>query len=104
MQDNDEMTMLFAFPDQTESFVHGYEAGALGCLMAAGEALIDRGFEQGFPLHTANVDLINRMANAYGYSVEQRPTEYGEWTAFRLTKATSPKTKLSLVMGAKTNG
>lgn len=61
-------TLAFSFPDQLASFVHGYEAGAIGFRMQNGEAEI--GTSGGFPLHAANLELFERMAAYYNYEMK----------------------------------
>lgn len=93
---NDGMTMLVAFPDQSETFVLGFEAGMLWRrLEAEAEPLIDMGFDEGFPVHTANLEVISRMASSKGYAVETKPVD-DCWSAVRLTFS-GGKPKLSVV-------
>jgi hypothetical protein len=65
---SEDLGLLFAFPDQSASFVHGFEAGMLWARIEAGEAVIDCGFEEGFPLHTDNLELVLRMAAVGSYA------------------------------------
>lgn len=89
MSENTEKTefgMLFSFPDQSENFVHGFEAGMIWQEMADAEKFeIDRGFDAGLPIHTTNIELVQRMANARGYHLETKDTGLPEWTAIKLT-------------------
>lgn len=48
------------FPDQSESFTLGYEAGIVGIRMESGTS-----FEM--LIHTKNESLIRHMADKYGY-------------------------------------
>lgn len=61
-------SLAFSFPDPSPSFVHGYEAGAIGYRMQAGEAEIST--TGAFPFHVANLELFKRMAAFHGYSLE----------------------------------
>ena len=47
----DEMKLVVSFTDQSESFVLGFEAGQLWTEMTGMAARIDRGFNDGFPVH-----------------------------------------------------
>jgi hypothetical protein len=97
VNDISDSELLYAFPDQSGSFVHGFEAGQLSVEMRAKEAVIDRGYEEGFPIHTANVELLARMCACYGYTMETQPTEYAEWTAARMTLNLKPRPALTVV-------
>ena len=82
---DEDMSLVFAFPDGSAAFVHGFEAGTIWQQIDGEGALeIDRGYETGLPIHTENLDLYRRMAAARSYAIEARPTEYEEWTAMRL--------------------
>lgn len=59
--------LILSFPDQSHSFVHGYEAGLLAARMKAGEAEIDS--KKSFPFHRANLELFRRMATLHGYEL-----------------------------------
>lgn len=74
---------LFPFPDGSDSFVHGYEAGLLDARMTAADALIEGVY------HTANLTVFRRMCGHFGYDIEARPTEYPEWTAVTFRKRRS---------------
>jgi hypothetical protein len=97
MADQEEMTMLYSFTDQSASFVHGFEAGAISVRMKSDEPLIDLGYEEGFPIHSANVELLQRMCACYGYDLETKPTDYNEWTAARMEKRMKPRPTLAVV-------
>ncbi len=91
-----EMSLFFAFEDQSASYVHGFEAGQVSARIQNGEQEIDLGYENGFPAHTANIETFKRMAQAYGYKLETKATDYEEWTAARFTVGT-PKPALKIV-------
>lgn len=90
------MGMLFAFTDQSESFVNGFEAGMLWARIESGEPVIDCGFDEGFPLHAKNLELVTRMAACRGFSVEQQPSVEG-WVCVRLSLSHKPRPALSVV-------
>lgn len=93
---SEEMGMLFAFPDGSESFVNGFEAGMIWQQIDGdGMLSIDRGFAEGFPVHTANIALIGRMANARGYTLETGHDVDG-WTPVRLTYVGTGRAKPAL--------
>lgn len=93
-----DATLLFSFTDQSDSFVHGFEAGMIHVAMQSSELEIDRGYEEGFPIHSDNLETLARMAASYGYEMEHRPTDYPEWTAVRFKwRGGKQKPKLALV-------
>lgn len=97
MSEDSEMGLLYAFPDGSASFVHGFEAGQIVALMQSKEAEIDRGYEEGIPIHTANVELLGRMCAHYGYALESKPTDYTEWTTARMTRQAKTRPALKVV-------
>ncbi|QUT07899.1 hypothetical protein KFK14_11220 [Sphingobium phenoxybenzoativorans] len=79
MTNDSELGMLFAFPDASESFTLGFEAGMIWReIDDEAPLIIDRGFDAGFPVHVENIELIRRMAASRGYTVETKP-EAGGW-------------------------
>lgn len=82
--ESDEMSLLVAFPDGSESFVHGFEAGEIWAFLGTAK-LLDRGFHAGLPVHTANLEVIRRMAQARGFRVESKPETAKGWTPVLLT-------------------
>ena len=97
MTDNTpEMSMLFAFPDGSESFVLGFEAGLLWAEMEnRGTLVIDRGVKEGFPIHTENMELVQRMASARSYVLESGVAKDG-WVPVLLTWKADGKTSAKL--------
>jgi hypothetical protein len=86
------------FPDQSPSFAYGFEAGSIYELMRQGELVIDRGFNEGFPLRVENTELYNGLANLKSYVIE-RGEEKDGWIPTRFTKskeveATTPKLRI----------
>lgn len=65
--------LFIRFPDQSESFTLGYEAGLVGAKMERGDP-----FEM--LMHSKNEELIRDMANKYGYipHIKSHP-DYEEW-------------------------
>jgi hypothetical protein len=96
MDEDAEMALAFAFPDPSDSFVHGYEAGKVASRLEAGELEVDQGVQEGFPLHEENLDLFRRMAAYYGYSVETGAAVDG-WVPVRFNRSARPKPALSIV-------
>jgi hypothetical protein len=77
-----EFEPFISFPDQSESFVLGYEAGMIYQQMVN---QIDFR-ENPIPVHTKNVKLIDDMAFKMGYLTMFRKTIYEEWTDFTFIK------------------
>lgn len=78
--------LIVAFPDGSPSFVHGYEAGKLGYRM---QFTAEQTIEE--MVHTANEEVLRRMAVAYGWSAEFEISEIEEWTTVRLTRLPAKK-------------
>ena len=76
-----EMKCLVPFPDGSDSFVNGFEAGIIWAKMENEEEKIgDFGDNEiGLPYHSSNIDVFRRMAAAKGYDIEVEPTKYSEW-------------------------
>ena len=81
---------MVSFPDQSASFVHGFEAGQLWLLMEWASPEIER------TVHDANREVINRMASRLGYATTWRSTEVDSWSIVTLTK-TRPTSHLRAV-------
>lgn len=77
-----ESSLVFAFIDGSDSYVHGYEAGLLAAKMEAAQSPI----LSDLPYHTANIPQFELMARHYGYQMEERHTDFGEWTYLAFTK------------------
>lgn len=86
--------LVFSFPDQSPSFVHGFEAGEWWQKMRAAKNMdVDSfGTFGGFPIHAANEGVIIQMAKYYGFRAiiapctDQTGAEYPEWTNVRFEK------------------
>ncbi len=77
-------SLIISFPDQSASFVHGYESGILDEKMNNGDSTE---IEQ--CVHSENLEVITRMAQAYHWDfqiVEKAPDGLEEWTYIKLTK------------------
>lgn len=98
MPENDtEMLMLFSFPDQSQSFTLGFEAGKIWEAMdGTGELVIDRGFSEGLPIRADNLLLMQRMAAVRNYTLETGEAKDG-WVGIRLTYTPNPKPVMKLV-------
>lgn len=64
--ESSEYQPIVSFVDQSKSFVHGYEAGYLGCQMESGKLEIS----SDVPYHVANLELFERMCVTWNYSME----------------------------------
>ena len=72
MSETDETTygLVVSFPDESASFVHGYEAGSIGYRM---EHTAEQVIEE--MVHTENEEVFRRMCASFGWSAEFSPTE-----------------------------
>lgn len=70
-----------AFPDESPSFVYGFEAGKLWAQMLSGIVA-----EIEAVTHSENREIISRMAIAEGWDIEQEPTAIGGWDHTKLIK------------------
>lgn len=83
--DESSYALIVSFDDQSESYVHGFEAGGIWQRMKAGaEAEIEA------MVHTANRETLSRMAIAEGWTVEFKPTSLEEWTEMEMVKTKAP--------------
>jgi hypothetical protein len=74
-------SLIVSFPDQSASFVHGFEAGKLDTAMACGVwADIE------VTTHTENHEVIRRLAIAQGWEVEFKPSDVDGWEYATLKK------------------
>jgi hypothetical protein len=62
-----EFRCLVPFPDASDSFVHGFEAGMIWQRMVRGEQEI--GGISEVATHSANAEVFQRMADAQGYDL-----------------------------------
>ena len=71
-----DLTLGYAFPDQSETFVLGFEAGGVHERLKAGELVDTR---EGFPLHAENAEVLGRMAAFYGLSLVLESCDTEGW-------------------------
>lgn len=68
-----EMDLIVSFPDQTETFTLGVEAGMFWQRLQHGE----RAFE--FVAHISNLECLRRMAKAMDTTLDVHPSEVEGW-------------------------
>lgn len=83
--------LIVSFPDQSQSFVLGFEAGMIWKRLESGEA------EFSETVHADNRDVIERMVEAMGLSVRMIDTHVEGWIIANIHRQTRPK--LNLVNG-----
>lgn len=95
MDDSSDFAPLVSFPDGSQSFVNGFEAGMLWQRMQSGEAVI----ENALPYRQENAIVLERMADAAGYEASIRDVEDGshEWIEVDFTKLPPKKPDLRIV-------
>ena len=81
--DANEFRCLVPFPDQSESFVLGFEAGMIWMRMVKGEPYI--GGLNEIATHASNEEIFKRMAAAQGYDVDISNASDG-WIIAEFTK------------------
>ena len=87
-----EMSLVVSFPDQSEVFTLGVEAGIFWQRLQSGE----RDFE--FVAHTSNLECLRRMARATDLILDAYPSEIDGW-AECLVKGVDRRPNLRLVPG-----
>lgn len=85
--------LVISFPDQSESFVHGFEAGEIYKELELGVTSV----KPPVPIHTANKEIICRMCDVHGYDVEFTDSDYEEWTYISITKRPEHRHKLRVI-------
>ncbi len=97
--DDDEggFRCVLAFPDQSESFVLGWEAAPYWARLRNGETLVKT--DDGFPVHRANDELFRRMADACEYEYAATPID-DCWMNIRFRKM-ERKPRFSIVGGSR---
>ena len=88
-----EFRCLVPFPDGSDSFVHGFEAGMVWQRMVAGEAVI----ENPIAFHVENEEVFRLMAAAQGYDIEVEPPSDG-WIVVEFRKR---RNRFSVVAGGR---
>lgn len=80
--------LIVAFPDESENFVHGFEAGGIWEQMKNPMALLIS-----ITTHTKNREVISRMAISKGWTIKVIPTAIDGWDQTDMEKTTpEPKT------------
>lgn len=80
--------LIISFPDQSEPFTLGYEAGMLDERMQHGGKT-----EITMTVHVGNIEVICRLCAAYGWecddkqSIDEAGEVYDEWRVVTLRKA-----------------
>ena len=82
--------LVLAFPDQSSSFGHGFEAGGIFQLLDLN--LTDCFVQQ---THFKNREVIMRMAHYKGWAVEIIPTEIEGWDSATFTKVENPSERVN---------
>lgn len=86
---NSEYGLLVSFPDQSETFVLGFEAGQLWEVLKSGSG--DMAYS--LTMHTANEEVFTRIARHYGCTAEFKRLE-GGWSEATLRRSSKPKLQL----------
>jgi hypothetical protein len=73
--------LLVSFPDDSASFAHGFEAGQIWQRMGDGDLA-----ELELTTHTANREVIRRMADNLGWDVEVLASDIEGWDYTKLVK------------------
>ncbi|TSD89160.1 DUF550 domain-containing protein [Mycobacterium sp. KBS0706] len=76
--------LLVSFPDQSPSFVHGFEAGMIWMDLRDSADPFD------LTMHSANRVLATRIASHHGWNVTFRATEFEEWTTASFARGSRP--------------
>lgn len=79
MSEGTEWKPLVSFADQSESYVHGFEAGMIWQRMQSKEPEIEA------TVHVENEVTIINMANATGYAAEFESVGVDGWSSLLLT-------------------
>jgi hypothetical protein len=69
-----DYALIVSFPDQSETFVLGFEAGMIWERLQAGETEID------VNVHTLNIEVLNRMCLAAKVTPKFQRTNVDGWT------------------------
>lgn len=94
---SDEYGLLVSFPDQSETFVLGFEAGQLWEVLKSGSGEM----VYSLTMHTANEEVFTRIGRHYGCTVEFKRLE-GGWSEATVRRSSKPK--LQLVRAAQETG
>jgi len=75
--------LILSFPDQSSSFAFGFHAGQIWAEMKRNTSA-----ELTFDTATENREVIQRMAEHLGWSIDVKPSEIDGWDTTILTKVT----------------
>lgn len=95
MMQEESFGLLVSFPDQSESFTLGFEAGQIWQQMSE-KVEIDRGIDTGIPIHADNLTVIQRMAHAAHFELEIG-VEADGWVPIRMKYRPKAPPPLKLV-------
>jgi hypothetical protein len=79
MSETQEYGLLFAFDDESPSFVNGFEAGMIYQEMDTAEEIRRT-------IHRENLGLIQKMAARFGWKADIEEVGMPEWLEVTLTK------------------
>tara|TARA_B100002049_G_C15942970_1_gene317166 strand:- start:269 stop:553 length:285 start_codon:yes stop_codon:yes gene_type:complete len=86
---DNEYGLIVSFPDQSETFVLGFEAGMIWQRLESGETEFEA------VAHAGNSEVIYRMANAKNLDANIHESDVEGWVEVYI----KPKAKLKLVKG-----
>jgi hypothetical protein len=86
---SDEYGLLVSFPDQSATFVLGFEAGQLWEVLKSGSGEM----AYSLTMHTANEEVFTRIARHYGCTAEFKRLE-GGWSEATLVRSSKPRLQL----------
>jgi hypothetical protein len=94
---DERMGLVIPFPDQSEPFTYGFEMGILYHKLTEEPDVIDQGFLKGLPVRIENQELVDIMAEYFGYKAEYQTTGVEGWIGIRLTRIQLPKILADLI-------
>lgn len=83
-EDQSEYALVVSFPDESSSFVHGFQAGGIWECMSRADPVIER------TINLSNEEVLRRMARSEGYAMKWTPLDT-HWAECVLTKVTTAK-------------
>lgn len=78
--------LIVSFPDQSASFVNGFEAGQVWSALESGAYDVSNGYQ----CHEENREVILRIARHFGYSVDFTTSGEG-WLLAHFSRSQRPK-------------
>lgn len=73
-----DWNMIVRFPDQSQSFCNGFEAGRIFHQLENNQLISDE--ENMLTVRTENISLYESIAKHFKYDCHHKVTEYAEWT------------------------